>query len=380
MATLTEWTLPLNRNNPYPFYLQYLTPERNGLVYYTKYSVEVVGQLDVTKTRDNVVEWEIPPRLFEKSVGGGGAAGIVYGPRDDIWFTLEIADQLVHLNPSTGIFTGFYGSPGPFPMPMPRDLAFDESGRIWHTGADPSGAVIGCFDPSQQRSTYWLLPSDFLTPASLWVEASGKNIWFTLVNPNQSGRGPLLARLQPSTGHVEYWGPTVPVRPVVHGVVGDPAAKPKSIWFTYDRGSRASRVYRLHIPSGTFYEYAPDVAGSPWGITVDRSGTAWIADSTNRIRSIKRDADCGTTVLESSTIRVKPVDMECRSHEYIAEATISTAAVVQTKLTAAQDNCYAKVTLPNPQANVSYVTVAAGPGKRRVYFTENGINTIGRLH
>jgi hypothetical protein len=64
MATLTQWTLPLNPPNPNPFYLQYLTSLRNDKLYYTKYILDIIGELNPAKAIDNVREWVIPPALF----------------------------------------------------------------------------------------------------------------------------------------------------------------------------------------------------------------------------------------------------------------------------------------------------------------------------
>lgn len=47
MATLTEWPLPLSNN--FGFYLRFLTPEKDGTVFYTKYIADKIGELNVKK-------------------------------------------------------------------------------------------------------------------------------------------------------------------------------------------------------------------------------------------------------------------------------------------------------------------------------------------
>jgi hypothetical protein len=81
MAILNTWKLPLNPPNPNPFYLQFLTPELKGRLYYTKYIIDVIGELSVSSEAHNVREWTIPGSLFAPvpSGQGGNPMGITYG-------------------------------------------------------------------------------------------------------------------------------------------------------------------------------------------------------------------------------------------------------------------------------------------------------------
>ena len=73
MATVTRWPLPPEFSN----YLQFLTPERRGKIYYTKYIVNKIGELDIG--RNMVREWQVPANFLDNN-GWGNPTGITYGP------------------------------------------------------------------------------------------------------------------------------------------------------------------------------------------------------------------------------------------------------------------------------------------------------------
>jgi len=75
-----------------------LTQVRKDRLYYTKYILDIVGELDFSKNVDNVREWTIPPALFA-GASSGIACGITYGPKDRVWLALETAHRLVELDP-----------------------------------------------------------------------------------------------------------------------------------------------------------------------------------------------------------------------------------------------------------------------------------------
>jgi hypothetical protein len=143
VATLREHPLPLNPPNPYGFYLQFLTPRLRSRLYYTKYIVEVIGELAFKGALSSVREWTIPPALYDRL---GGSAGIVYGPTGTVWFALQNAHRLVELDPRTGEFRSYGGGTKPmqwppeYPFPYPRHLMFDGTGALWCTGAGKHGA------------------------------------------------------------------------------------------------------------------------------------------------------------------------------------------------------------------------------------------------
>ena len=189
MATLVEWPLPLNPPNFKPFYLQYLTPVRAGRLYYTKYIVDYVGELSVSKAADNVREWKIPATLYAGP--SGNACGIAYSPKGRVWFALQTGCRLVELDPTSGQFTAYGGAK--FPIAFPRHLMFDRTGAVWYTGSGTNGALIGRLAANRGSATFWDLPIEQLSPEGLWVDWTGKAVWFAPINSNLGLTGAFLA-------------------------------------------------------------------------------------------------------------------------------------------------------------------------------------------
>lgn len=380
MATLTQWTLPLNPPNPYPFYLQYLTQEQDGKLYYTKYILDIIGELNLrTKRLPNFVrEWAIPPALFGGNPGGD-ANGIIIRrvkPRlaVTVWFALESAHRLVQLNPTTGLFTAFGGNQ--FPIRYPRHLMV-QGPNLWYTGSGTQGALVGVLRPNR-RAAYWDLPIELLTPEGLWVEADGAGVWFTPINSNMFYTGAFLARLEPSTNRLTYWSyPPPGKRPVNAGVVGEPPTNPVNIWFTYYNPGPSSRVFRLHRPSGTFFEYPPTFS-APRKIVLDGAGNAWISDWSGKISTIAKDADCGTINFASRTMTVKPVEMDVQTWQARAAPTISPVTMTQGPVTPVRSGCYVDFPLPHPLMSHG-IQLNVYSGQPNLYFSQGSGIIIGRL-
>lgn len=376
MATLTQWTLPLNPLSPYPFYLQYLTQVRKDRLYYTKYILDIVGELTVSKNVDNVREWTIPPALFA-GASLGIACGITYGPKDRVWFALETAHRLVELDPKTGLFIA-YGDVQ-YPIRYPRHLMFDRTGSLWYTGSGTNGALIGRLSPNRQTALYWDLPVELLTPEGLWVDSTGEEIWFTPINPNAYLTGAMLARLVPGTNDLTYWTYAPPgLRPVNAGVAGDMPTKPRNIWFTYEAWGSASRVFRLHLPSGTFFEYAPSFS-APRKVAVDDGRNAWISDWSGKVSRVARDADCGKIRLVAHQLNVTPVELKVKGRESRARPAVHSVTPTQQLVNPVKVNCYADFPLPYPLMSHGLQVDVAQPNRPNVYFTQGSGIVIGRL-
>jgi streptogramin lyase len=374
VAQLSLWDLPLNPPNPYPFYLQYLTPEREGKLYYTKYILNVIGELDVTTNTNNVREWEIPPTLLGGGYLAGNPIGITYAPDGKVWFALENSNRLVKFDPASGVFTAFFGSL--LPIPYPRHLMFQKDPVVWYTGSGTNGALIGRLDLATQTATYWDLPIEFLTPEGLWVEDDGKSVWFTPINPNAYMTGAFLARL--GGGRLQYWTfPSPGRRPVNAGVAAEPSTNPENVWFSYDAWGSSSRVFRLNLPSRTFFEYEPTFS-APRKIALDARRNAWISDWSGKVSMITADADCGTTKFPSKTIRLRGVDMQVKSQEQAADPVVSSVPPTKQQVSPQKDNCYRHYPLPPPLASNGIHVTGAGR-KTVVYFSQGSGRTIGQL-
>ncbi len=376
MATLMQWTLPLNPPNPYPFYLQYLTPLRQDRLYYTKYILDIVGELTVSTNVANVREWVIPPVLFA-GASPGIATGITDGPKDRIWVALQSAHRLVELDPKTGLFTAFGGVQ--YPIRYPRHLMFDAAGNLWYTGSGTNGALIGRLSRNRRFAVYWDLPLELLTPEGLWVEGTGQEVWFTPINSNLGLTGAFLARLVPATNQLTYWSYPAPGRrPVNAGVMGDRPAKPTNIWFTYDAGGSSSRVFRLHLPSGTFFEYPPQFS-APRKIVVDDSRNAWISDWSGKVSMVPRDADCGRIKLTAHRIVIEPVKLGVKSREQLAKPAVHSVTPTLQQVTPVKFDCYVDFPLPYPLMSNGIQIDVAQRGQPNAYFTQGSGIVIGRL-
>lgn len=383
MATLTEWPLPLNPPFRNSAYLRYLTPVQKGRLYYTKYIVDYIGELRVDIDHDNLREWKIPPGL---SAGSSGIAfGIVYSPdRKRVWFALEQGGRLVEFNPATGVFTA-YGGPRfsnpfrrqipPYPFPYPRHLMFDRTGALWYTAGDPKAPLIGRLSPNRDRATYWPLPSEQATPEGIWVEETGREVWFTPIH-SSSPTGAFLARLDAQSGLLTWWSYPKGMVPANAGVAAEPSINPENVWFSYDAGGPASRVFRLHLPTGEMFHYPP-VFGRPGKIAIDQDGNAWISDRGGRVSRIAKNAKCGLSPLptQSRIIRSKTQSVRAVSEEAIP--VVSSSRPVSRPVNPQVDGCYLHFPHPvlvGPQP--LGIAVAQGAGGPEIYFADFAQNRI----
>lgn len=374
MAQLTLWTLPLNLPNPYPYYLQFLTSERDGRLYYSKYIVDVIGELTVGTHTNNVREWEIPHAFY--SAPYGNPIGITRGPKKTVWFLLESGQRLVELDPGNGQFTA-YGE-GEFPFHYPRHLAFDRYGSLWYTGAGRIGGLVGRLDRARRSVTFWELPRQLLRPEGIWVESTGRSVWFTPVYGDPCEPGALLGRLIPATNTLTIWTypPTWRVSRSA-GVAGNLFGKSGNIWFTYDGSGPASRVFRLHYPSGTIFEYAPKFA-APRSIVLDTKGNAWIGHWIEKVSLIKKNADCGTISLPSYTLQVTPSRMRVKPRTKAVTPMVHSVIPEERQILFNTENCYRDYILPRDVHSHGIALTSRQELLPPVYFTSGG-HQLGRL-
>lgn len=381
MPTVSQWTLPLNPPNSSPFYLRDISEERRHKLYYTKYIVNVIGELDVAATVDNVREWVLPPQIYAPRTNAD-PIGITYGPGDQdlVWFALQSAQRLAVLDPATGLFIS-YGGKG-FPFGYPGRLMFDRSGALWYTAqTGTSGGLLGRLSPRRTVATYWDLPIALLWPEGLWVQSNGEVVWFSPTNPNRGMTGGFLGRLEVATNQLTYWSFPPPGRaPAGAGTGGFPADEPADIWFTYDAWGTSSRVFRFELSTGDFYEYAsPSVIASPRRLAFDPDGNAWVSDLQGRITAIARTANCGTTRFVATTVTVKPIRRRVNKKQAPAQPAVHTAAPTHQAVPRVRSACQTDFPLPHPLTSDA-IQMSAVPGERpNVYFATPSGNVIGRL-
>lgn len=378
MANLTQWTLPLNPPNLYPFYLQYISEEQRSKLYYTKYILDVIGELDVAATVDNVREWVLPPQIYAPHAKGN-PIGITYGPSGQVWFALEDAHRLAVLDPATGTFTSYGGSF--HPIPYPRHLMFERGGALWYTGSGGTSPVlIGRLNRGRTSATYWELPSAFIEPFGLWVQPNGKVVWFSPINSNIGVPGAFLGRLEVGTNQLTYWSyPPPGARPICAGTRGFPLHQPADIWFTQDDGGPSSRVFRFELSSGNFYEYAPPTGmASPRRIAFDSTGSAWVSDRQGKITNIAATANCGTANFVATTVTLNPIQRKVNKKQASATPAVHTAAPTQHAVSPVKSACQTDFPMPYP-LTAGEIQVSSVPGgQTSVYVTASGID-IARL-
>jgi streptogramin lyase len=376
MAILTEWPLPLNPPSFRATHLRFLTPALNDRLYYTKYIVDYIGELTINQRQANLREWKIPAGL---ALGpSGNARGIVHGPDGKgVWFALENGCRLIELDPASGQFTA-YGGATLLPIAYPRHLMFDGKGALWFTGCHQKGAMVGRLAPNRASATFWTLPNALLYPESIWVDDAGTTIWFTPIGGAVT-TGAFLARLFPISGQLTLWTYPGPGRRAANaGVVAEPRVKPENVWFTYDAQGPASRVFRLHIGSGTMFEYSPTF-GSPWYIAIDQDRNAWISDRLGRVSRIAKDDDCGQITLPKRSMKITSKTLAVRMFGERVNPVVTTTAPVAQPVNPQVDGCYLHFSSPSQWSSPLGIAVADRPGGPDVYFSDAGLNRIALL-
>jgi len=372
MATLTEWPLPLSNN--FGFYLRFLTPEKDGTVFYTKYIADKIGELNVKK--NTVREWAIPWHAKPN----GNPQGIIYGPDKAIWFALQMAQAVVRFDPDTSAFTS-YGVAG-----FPFQLAFDSQGNLWYTairGIFGSVGIIGRLDPNAPTSEYWRLPPKvILSPMEIWVD-SHDNVWFTNDDANVGHPGAAFARL--FKNKLSYWIVPPGIQSVYRGIVVDPQAENVWVtkWYPDDRGSFIVYKYDIHGNHCLAYPNPPSqpFRSNPYQIRLDSHNNAWYADTSGGIGFIRNDAECGEVKLKSGSTSLdsQPMPVHVARGGSAPVRTPSDPKVTRIKSTPIA--CYEEFVLPygNTSPTGSLALAHNQPGK--VYFGEAGSksNLIGLL-
>ena len=190
--------------------------------------------------------------------------------------------------------------------------------------------------------------------------------------------GACLGRLDPATDRLTFWNfPRPGLRPVNAGVTGDRPHNPLNIWFTYMGSGSSSRVFRLHRPSGVFFEYRP-VMAFPRRVACDDAGNAWVSDWGGKVSRIRHDADCGTTAFPGKRVTLKRTTRRVKSITRRVQPVVHSVPSTDERVTRARANCYLDYPLPYP-ANGIQVTGGKAGVRPTVYFTEGLGNIIGRL-
>ena len=186
-------------------------------------------------------------------------------PDDTLWIADYDLDQIVHFDPTTGVFTGYpldsvFGTD-----PQPFGVRVAPDGSVWFTcwwdrslgRFDPVSGTWDRFDPSSD------------SPVEIAFSDDGATVWFTMkIGVNQS---PGLGRLDPATGSFDLWtsGYADPfVTPFGIAVVDN------FVWFL-DHGANLLVRFDPSTEEFAFFNTLPNLQDSHY-FAVDTNGVFWI--------------------------------------------------------------------------------------------------------
>jgi len=354
MAQVTEsiWTLPLNPPNFQPFYLRSIVAKSPNLVYYTKYIVDIFGELDVAKNQ--IREWRIPPAVYKPSPVGS-LQGICLGPGGTVWGALTSVGCLAELRPKDGRLRVFgTGVSGPIGV-WPRQVQFDGTGKCWFAGAGKTGPRVGRLDPQTGTVQTWDLPGMALDSAwDLYVEQTGKAVWCTLYNTQSQATPviPFLARLDPAASMFEYY--TLP-EPILagpsyagaRGLVADAPSDPANIWLAYEDPDIGWQVIRFDLAKNAFFFFAKPASAffMPKFLAL-LQGVPWYSDAAGSVSRV-RALSCGAPaqpLRHTAEVPVKASTLKPKTGKL--EPKTTSAPPQQSTVTAAQSKCFIDVPMP----------------------------------
>jgi len=401
MATLNQWTLPLSASNPNPFFLRFLTPELDGRLYYTKYIVDVIGELSVGSKNNNVREWIIPKNMFAPQIPpavSGDPRGITSGPDKTVWTALESGHRLPHLDQGSGILTSYGDDHGAFgsthynhyPISYPRDVMTDRNDNIWYIGRGSAGfyhskgPLIGRLKADRNSADIWELPELNANLSDLWVRDDGGEVWFTLYCDNSvAGTLPFLGRLQPLKNRITIWMSHY-IPPDITGAFGiatDSPGDPANIWFTFfERGTSDTGTYRLELSTGTFYHYASNPKNSnPQQIALADNGEAWISDWSGKLSTVQKQIYCNKADFPQKILRIRPRNMEVRKMQAMVNPEVHTIVPVQQNVVPVKSACVTDYLMPSGLDHPNGIAVNDAPENPTIYISQEVGNIIGQL-
>lgn len=393
MATLNEWTLPLNQTSPYPFYLQYLTPPVKERLFYTKYIIDIIGELDLKRAATR--EWAIPRGLWQPTYPGQYGAnpdGITLDAGGMIWSALQDAHRLLRLDPRSGSLIAYgatHGNPSSrnynnYPIPYPTKVTFDKNDNAWYIGDGvvgwvPQGPLIGKLNADRKSADYWVLPQmGLITPSDLWVLPGAEQVWFTLYNTSYLKTAPFLGCLYPLQSKVTYWYnsyPSVIWGIGTRGIVGDSPTDLQRIWFTFNDSTANSGTYRLDVGTGSFFLFKS--SSDLHRIALDFKGHPWISDWNGKISVLKSPSQGVKMEFPSKTVELAPKNMQVKAVELTVEPESGTATRTTQNVAPVQNNEYVDfLTFP---VSPNGIAVSDYPARVTVYFSQGSGIIIGQL-
>jgi len=188
IVTLTEWQV-----KPSEFLLRGIALDSFGNIFYgarvwippdININPNTIGKLN--PNNGNHTEWT---RTLD---GSAGIAQLVVDSSDNVYFTDTGLDQIVRLEPSTGVFTSWQLDNGV----NPNYIAIDSSENIFFT--EGGGDAIGKLNPNTNEVTEWTIPAINSSPKYIGVDSQDMVFFLQSV-------GNKIVRLNPSTNSFTEW-------------------------------------------------------------------------------------------------------------------------------------------------------------------------------
>lgn len=188
---------------------------RGGL-WFTLQNANAIAHLDIAKGE---------LRISPVPAAGARPYGIVATPDGDAWAALFGVGKLARVARATLAVTEV---DLPRPLARPRRIALDGRGHVWYV--DFAGHMLGRHDPATGAFQEWPAPSSPSGPYALAIDANGRPMFFeTATQPNR------LQTFDPKTG---TFGKAVTVPSgggAVRHMVFD--RRRNSLWFGTDRNT-----------------------------------------------------------------------------------------------------------------------------------------------
>lgn len=387
MSTCTEWTLPLNPPNPYSTYLHSLAPIYQGetRIYYSKYILGIIGELDVSTKPGKVREWTFPPQLYTSTMSS--SASLVRLDRtsesDSIWFALEeYHGGIGSFVPQTGLFTLLTTKTPMAPMRSPKDVRFDGKGNLWFVGGTTSPALstLSRINPAGNLVDYWVIPEKaMLNVLSIFPNRAGDKVWISSVDPNIGSTRQWIGVLDVATGTLTCFSPKPyqdsprSIDIALHEKPGD-----DSVWFSAATGNPA--IYRFGVGQQVFEQHTTTSSSWPRYLALDATGSAWVTDiNGNSIIFCQKGKSCGEAIFQSKKFALEKARQQLTRKTCKVQPAMSKAPSRAVTVTQKKYPCALEYQFDGPNSPDQIQLQHQGKKAPAFFYVSWGANRIGRL-
>ena len=254
--TFTEWHPAQGHSG-----IMGLAADAHGDIWYAELAGNNIGRF--TPATCHFTIYAVP----NKGGNGAGPNGLALAPDGRIWVTLESADRVAVLDPTTGALK-MYDLPNPNPghIILPYGIAVDKAGAVWFTEL-ASNAIVR-LDPATGKMTTYAVPTAQGEPDEIAIAPDGTP-WFTEL------AGGKIGRVEVTTGAITEYAV-----PADHGPVPelyDILITPKGVvWIT---SSGANSLFSYDPASGDWGAITLPQSGSvPFGLALAPNGALWFTE------------------------------------------------------------------------------------------------------